>query len=60
MIHYLKISDIDLPEIHFEVSCSSGTYIRTLCADIGKRLGCGGHLKSLRRIESCGFQSTRH
>ena len=55
VIHYLKISDSDLPEIHFEVSCSSGTYIRALCADIGKRLGCGGHLKSLRRIESCGF-----
>ncbi|MBW1892580.1 MAG: tRNA pseudouridine(55) synthase TruB [Deltaproteobacteria bacterium] len=55
LIHYLKISDIDIPKIHFEVSCSSGTYIRTLCADIGKRLGCGGHLKSLRRIESCGF-----
>ena len=54
MIHCLKISDIDLPEVHFEVTCSSGTYIRTLCADIGKRLGCGGHLKSLRRIESCG------
>ncbi len=55
LIHYLKISDIDIPEIHFEVSCSSGTYIRALCADIGRRLGCGGHLKSLRRIESCGF-----
>jgi tRNA pseudouridine55 synthase len=59
LIHYLKISDIDLPEIHFEVSCSSGTYIRTLCSDIGKRLGCGGHLKSLRRIESCGFSIDR-
>jgi len=59
MIHYLNISDIRLPEIHFEVSCSSGTYIRTLCADIGKRLGCGGHLKSLRRIESCGFSVSR-
>lgn len=59
VIHYLKISDIDLPEVHFEVSCSSGTYIRTLCTDIGKRLGCGGHLKSLRRIESCGFSIDR-
>lgn len=59
LIHYLKILDIDLPEIHFEVSCSSGTYIRTLCADIGKRLGCGGHLKSLKRIESCGFSIDR-
>ncbi len=54
-IYYLKILEINLPEIFFEVSCSGGTYIRTLCADIGKELGCGGHLKELRRIESCGF-----
>jgi tRNA pseudouridine55 synthase len=38
-----------------EVSCSSGTYIRTLCADIGKRLGCGGAMASLRRTETGGF-----
>jgi len=54
-IYYLKILEISLPEIFFEVSCSGGTYVRTLCADIGKDLGCGGHLKKLRRIESCGF-----
>ncbi|MFO7667967.1 MAG: tRNA pseudouridine(55) synthase TruB [Desulfobacterales bacterium] len=54
-VHYLKILEINLPEIFFEVSCSGGTYIRTLCYDIGKDLGCGGHLKELRRIESCGF-----
>ncbi|MFZ5571950.1 MAG: tRNA pseudouridine(55) synthase TruB [Thermodesulfobacteriota bacterium] len=46
---------MELPEIHFEVACSGGTYIRTLCADIGEALGCGGHLKSLRRTESGGF-----
>jgi tRNA pseudouridine55 synthase len=51
----LKIQDIHLPTIRFEVFCSAGTYIRTLCADIGASLGCGGHLKELRRIESCGF-----
>lgn len=51
----IKIVETDLPEIVFDVSCSGGTYIRTLCADIGKTLGCGGHLKELRRIESCGF-----
>jgi len=55
LIHYLKISAIKVPEVHFEVACSSGTYIRTLCADIGRKLNCGGHLKRLRRIESCGF-----
>ncbi len=54
-INYLKILETNLPEIFFEVSCSGGTYIRTLCADIGRDLGCGGHLKELRRIESSGF-----
>ncbi len=53
--YYLEILDINLPEIRFEVSCSGGAYIRSLCADIGAVLGCGGHLKVLRRIESCGF-----
>jgi len=54
-ISAMNILDIKLPYVRFEVSCSAGTYIRTLCADIGKILGCGGHLKDLRRIESCGF-----
>ena len=51
----LKILEIHLPTIRFEVFCTAGTYIRTLCADIGASLGCGGHLKELRRIESSGF-----
>ncbi|MDF1593024.1 MAG: tRNA pseudouridine(55) synthase TruB [Desulfobacterales bacterium] len=51
----IEIRAIELPEIRFVVSCSAGTYIRTLCADIGAALGCGGHLKTLRRIESSGF-----
>ncbi len=38
-----------------EVFCSSGTYIRTLCADIGKKLGCGGIMASLERLEAGGF-----
>ncbi len=51
-IYQLKISRIELPQVYFEVSCSGGTYIRTLAADIGKRLGCGAHLTELRRIKS--------
>lgn len=51
----LEILEISLPTIRFEVTCSAGTYIRTLCADIGEALGCGGHLKGLRRTESSGF-----
>ncbi len=54
-ISYIKIIEINLPLIRFVVSCSGGTYIRTLCSDLGASLGCGGHLKELRRIESNGF-----
>lgn len=54
-IYYIKILNINLPEILFEVYCSAGTYIRAICADIGEALGCGGHLSQLRRIESCGL-----
>ena len=54
-ISNIEIKEISLPLIHFEISCSAGTYVRTICSDIGKHLGCGGHLKSLRRIESSGF-----
>ncbi|RZB30453.1 MAG: tRNA pseudouridine55 synthase [Desulfobacteraceae bacterium Eth-SRB1] len=54
-ISSINILETDLPAIRFEVSCSAGTYIRTLCSDIGKVLGCGGCLKELRRIESSWF-----
>jgi len=50
-----KILEINLPYIRFEITCSAGTYIRTLCADIGARLGCGAHLRELKRIKSSGF-----
>lgn len=42
-------------DYRLEVHCSGGTYIRTLCADIGAALGCGGVMASLRRDEACGF-----
>ena len=57
-IYRLDILEIALPLVRFEVSCSAGTYIRTLCADIGKILGCGGHLKNLRRTASSGYAIT--
>ena len=55
-IDRIAIDSIDLPEVRFTVCCSSGTYIRTLCADIGQTLGCGAHLKDLRRTESSDFR----
>ena len=58
-IFALDILDVDLPRVRFQVSCSGGTYIRTLCTDIGAALGCGGHLEALRRTESSGFDLDR-
>lgn len=52
----LEIHGIRLPEVSFSVTCSSGTYIRTLCQDIGERLGCGGCMKSLLRTRVDRFQ----
>lgn len=45
----IDIIECKLPEIRFRVSCSKGTYIRALCADIGDKLGCGAAMKSLVR-----------
>lgn len=54
-IYDICVTDVELPYIRFEVSCSAGTYIRTLGADIGRKLGCGGYLSALKRIASSGF-----
>ena len=58
-IHELKI-ELDVSDgaqhaIQMMVRCSKGTYIRTLGEDIGEALGCGAHLRALRRIETGGF-----
>jgi len=50
------VEDISYPRVTFRVSCSKGTYIRTLCSDVGDLLGCGACLCSLRRLRS-GFFS---
>jgi len=56
-IHSIKILDIkeDCHEVRFLVSCSKGTYIRTLCQDIGEKLQCGGCMKSLIRTKVGSF-----
>lgn len=55
-ISSIHLLSVNLPDVRFQVSCSAGTYVRTLCADIGKALGCGAHLKQLKRTEACGFR----
>jgi tRNA pseudouridine55 synthase len=54
-VYRYTIDRIALPEIDFSVLCSKGFYVRTYAHDIGQLLGCGAHLKSLRRIKSGRF-----
>jgi len=55
-VHAFRILKIDLPDVSFQVHCSGGTYIRSLAADLGERLGTGGHLVSLMRLQSGPFR----
>ena len=52
-VHFyeIEILDIDFPLVHFRVTCSKGTYIRTLCHDIGEELGCGAAMETLLRTK---------
>ncbi len=55
-IYDIRIEEIRLPEVTFAVSCSKGTYIRSLCAEAGEALGCGGCMSALRRTRSGNFR----
>jgi tRNA pseudouridine55 synthase len=54
LIHVFKfnLTSFDLPLASFELDCTKGTYVRTLCSDIGDELGCGASLDKLRRTRS--------
>ena len=56
-IEIFSIEEIEIIEnkISFKVHCSKGTYIRTLCKDIGKKLGCGAAMSALKRVQAGGF-----
>jgi tRNA pseudouridine55 synthase len=54
-VHSFQILSVALPEMTIRIRCSSGTYVRRLASDLGKALGMGGHLRSLRRIRSGPF-----
>ena len=53
-IYRLEVLDISYPYVTFETDCSKGTYVRTICSDAGKEMGCGACLSGLRRLRS-GF-----
>ena len=54
-IYGITIERMELPYVEMTVECSKGTYIRTLCHDIGERLGCGGCMTQLTRTRAAGF-----
>jgi len=55
-IDQFEITDINLPEISFRLTCSKGFYVRSLVRDIGEQLGVGAYLKELRRIRIGNFK----
>jgi tRNA pseudouridine55 synthase len=54
-IFSIDVAKVEPPYVEFYVKCSRGTYLRTLCYDVGRILGCGAHLASLRRTRSGPF-----
>ncbi len=54
-IYKIIIEDVTLPYVKFNVSCSKGAYVRSLCADMGTKLGCGACVFALRRRKSGNF-----
>ena len=52
IIHRLEVHEIDGRTVLFTCSCQGGTYIRKLCSDIGEVLGCGAHMRELRRTRA--------
>ena len=55
VFYEIRILDMELPLVRISVTCSKGTYIRTLCNDIGEKLGCGGAMEELLRTRSGNF-----
>ncbi len=58
-IHELRLAGRDGEDYLLDVSCSKGTYVRTLCHDIGVKLGCGACMSSLRRVQAGDFTADR-
>ncbi len=67
-IHELELKEVEIPLVRFRARCSKGTYMRSLARDLGKVLGCGGHLAELRRVavghlrveEALRWEEVRH
>ncbi|MEM6998653.1 MAG: tRNA pseudouridine(55) synthase TruB [Pseudomonadota bacterium] len=58
-IHSIKLLNFNHDEFEMNVSCSKGTYIRTLAEDIGREMGCGAHILTLRRLAAGPFKESQ-
>jgi tRNA pseudouridine55 synthase len=58
-IHSITLNSFEQDEASITVTCTKGTYIRTLAEDIGQKLGCGAHLIGLRRTATANYQITK-
>jgi tRNA pseudouridine55 synthase len=56
-VHRIDIVSYAYPRLEIIVSCGKGTYIRSLARDLGRQLGCGGYIETLRRLEIGGFKA---
>lgn len=54
-VYELELTDFQGDEIELEITCSKGTYIRTIADDLGQDLGCGAHIIALRRLQAGAF-----
>ena len=54
-IYNIDIISVEIPKVTFRLTCSKGTYIRSLCRDIGEKIGCGAHMSKLIRNRVSGF-----
>lgn len=55
-LYTYRFSEYEEPFAYFRVSCTKGTYVRSLASDLGEKLGCGAHLTALRRTGSGRFE----
>ena len=55
-VYSFELLELNLPDIHFRITCSKGTYIRSMANDLGRLLGVGGYLKELRRTAIGNFK----
>ena len=58
-ISAIEVEEFTMPLLAMRIACSKGTYIRTLCHDLGRAVGCGAHLVALRRTRSGHFSISR-